>query len=182
MRPSRPNYNNSWRDRERAKEVARVEEEKRKADEARMRAIAPTETNFPTFATGGGVSAKPSTNLDKNFAALAQTWNQADEQEKRMKAVQSAPVQNEFNHVFVYRPARPVYEEEEYPEEPICIIPPKVDEDGWQEVKKKARKGPKIMTQAELEWAAAHPLDSGSDGDEGGFNDGLYESNPHDHR
>jgi hypothetical protein len=181
MSSYRPNYSNNWREREAAKARARKEEAAKAAEIAQMKKIEKTEVNFPSMSN---VVPTSKVVFDNNFADLAETWRITEEREKAFAALhQKKETRIHVPDVFIprFRPNQATFEEPEVYEAPI-VMPPKVDEDGWQEVvHSKARRTPREMTEREL---ARKFAETGSDYESGeeDHNGELFDSNRHDHR
>jgi hypothetical protein len=143
----RPSYSAGWRQREAEKARARKEEAEKKQ-------YARTETNFPSLIGVGGQTTHVT--FDNKFSTLASNWQKADDIELVRQAIEkekARKAQNEFAGVYIHqfregRLTKMEEEEEEYVEQ--SIVPPKVDHEGWEEVKKKARKNPRELSMAEL--------------------------------
>ena len=150
----RPSYSANWRQREAEKARARKEAELKAKEEAEKKQYANTEQNFPSLIGAGAASTHVA--FDNKFSTLASNWQKADDIElvrQAMEKEKARKAQNEFKGVYIHRfregRLTNVEEEEEYVEEQ-SIVPPKVDHEGWEEVKKKARKGPRELSMAEL--------------------------------
>ena len=180
MSSYRPNYSSNWREREAAKARARKEEAAKAAEIAQMKKIEKTEVNFPSMSN---VTPTSKVVFDNNFADLAETWRITEEREKAYAALAAVPKKVSVPELYIprFRPNQATYEEPVY-EAPIVVMPPKVDEDGWQEVvHSKARRTPREMSEREL---ARKYADTGSDYESGeeDHNGELFDSNRHDHR
>lgn len=153
FRPSsRPNYGRrNWIDeeararREAADAHVRAEEEFRKS-------TALTEANYPSLVAGLGGSSM--TVFDKSFSSVTHAATEAEERERnRQMALRRAEerARHEISGTYIprFRPGRVVEEEDDEPPPPE-FVPSKIDVDGFQTVKKKARKPKRELTTAEL--------------------------------
>lgn len=152
MSSYRPNTSGAgWRQREIEKAKARKEAELKAKEEAEKKQYANTEKNFPTLL---GAGATTHVAFDNKFSTLASNWQKADDLELARQAIEkekARKAQNEFAGVYIhrFREGRLTnVDEEEYEEKPV--VAPKVDCDGWEEVKKKARKTPRELSMNEL--------------------------------
>lgn len=149
----RPTYSAGWRQREAEKARARKEAEQKAKEEAEKKQYANTEQNFPSM-IGAGASTHVA--FDHKFSTLAKTWQRSDELEAMRQEVEkekARKARNEFAGVYIHRfregrlTSNLEEDEEEYVEQKPT---PKVDSDGWEEVKKKARKQPRELSMAEI--------------------------------
>lgn len=176
----RPNTSGAgWRQREIEKAKARKEAEQKAKEEAEKKQYAKTETNFPSL-----IGAAPQTHVafDQKFSTLAKNWQKSDDLETVMEAIEKEKdrkSRNEFAGVYIHRFREgrlAAAGEEEYEEISVSQPKPsKVDYEGWEEVKKKARKTPRELTEAEL---AKKYEDAGSDSDkeDEGMNSHLFDN------
>ncbi len=172
-----------WRQREIEKAKARKEAELKAKEEAEKKQYARTEQNFPSLIGAGAGSTHVA--FDQKFSALAKDWQKADEYEEARQAYEkekARKARNEFAGVYIHRfregrlagTGEEEYAEEETPRVPVS----KVDSDGWEEVKKKARKTPRELTEAEL---AKKYEDAASESDEeGDMNSHLFDNRRRD--
>ena len=183
----RPNYSAGWRQREVEKAKARKETDQRLADELRAKSIAKTENNFPTLPMAQAPPSASQPVGDHTFAEMAHVWRISDEREKaraQYSQIQAEKSRNEFAGVFLprFRPGvigrkSPTYEDED-DSDPIHRMPSNEDDEGWNEVKRKAHKGPRVMSEVEM---ARRCSASSSDEDDADHNGHLFESYRHDH-
>lgn len=169
-----------WRQREIEKARARKEAEQKAKEEAEKKQYAKTETNFPSLI---GAGAQTHVAFDQKFSTLAKNWQRSDDMETVMEALEkekARKARNDFAGVYIhrFREGRMAAAGEEEYEEDIhqpYVTPPKVDYEGWEEVKKKARKAPRELTEAEL---ANKYENAGSDSDEEdeGMNSHLFDN------
>ena len=155
-------------------EKVRAEE---RAEQERLKKLEKNESNFPALSQAS-TSQNPVVG-GRAFAALAKDWKVSDEQQQmreRLRAQRSEQERMMDSGVFVYRPRKASLEEVEEDDEPE-YREPKVDHEGWQEVKRKVRKGPRQMTDAELDAMYSKPMDDGSDSDE--HNSHLFDNRRH---
>lgn len=179
---------NNWRQREAEKVRIRKEQERKLAEELEQKKIQKTETNFPSV-----LPSTPQHNthnvFDKKFTSLATDWKQEEEREKaleRFRAQQEEKRANEFKGMYIFRPNnRSLSTIRVDVEEPGFMEPPPVprnqpDADGWVEVKKKAHKQSKTLSEREL---AEKYNNVGRDVEDelGEHNSDLFETNRHDH-
>ena len=174
-----------WRERMLEKERQEKVRAEERAEQERLKKLEKNETNFPGL--NGSAAAVPHNPQvgGRAFAALAKDWKVSDEKQQlreRLRAQQTERERMMDSGVFVYRPRRmsldiPEEDEEAEPE----YREPKVDHEGWEEVKRKARKGPRMMTDAELEAMYSRPLDDGSDNSDSdaNMNGELFEKRRH---
>ena len=141
----------SWRQREIEKAKARKEADLKFKEEAEKKQYANTEKNFPSII---GAGAQMFVSFDHKFSTLASNWQQSDDMDVAREAYRrekARKARNEVSGVFIHRfregRLANTEEEEEYYED---VPQPKVDSDGWEEIKKKARKTPHELTEAEL--------------------------------
>jgi hypothetical protein len=123
-----------------------------RAEEAFRKSTAFNETNFPSIVAGVGAAAPAS--FEKSFTAVTQATVEAEERERnRQAALRRAEerAKYELSGIYVprFRSAKPVADEEDEPPAPE-FVPSKMDVDGFQIVKKKARKTKRELTTAEL--------------------------------
>lgn len=173
-----------WRERQLEKERQEKMRAEERAEQERLKKLEKNDTNFPSL--DGSAAAPQNTQVGgRAFAALAKDWKVSDEKQQlheRLRAQQSERERMMDRGVFVYRPRRMSLD---IPEDEVEAEPeyrePKVDHEGWQEVKRKAYKGPRVMTDAELEAMYSGPLDDGSDNSdaEGNVNGDLFEKRRH---
>lgn len=173
----------NWRQREIEKAKARKEAEMKAKEDAEKKQYARTEQNFPSL-IGAGKTTQVA--FDHKFSVLASNWQKSDDYDmaraeyERQKAQKS---RNEFAGVYIhrFREGRMTNAEEEH-EEDIhrpYVLPPKVDSDGWEEVKKKAKKQPRELTMAELAQKYAD-ASSSDDEDENDVNSHLFDNRRRD--
>jgi hypothetical protein len=157
MSSYRPNTSGAgWRQREIEKAKARKEAEMKAREEAEKKQYAKTEQNFPSLIGAGGGS-NTHVAFDHSFSTLASNWQRADDYElarAEMEREKARKARNEVSGVFIprFRPGRLAEMEEEgyVEEEQPKVVPPKVDYEGWEEVKSKAKKQPRELSMAEL--------------------------------
>lgn len=144
-----------WRQREIEKAKARKEAELKAKDEAEKKQYANTEKNFPSLIGAGAGSTHVA--FDHSFSNLARNWQKADDYEEARQAYEkekARKARNEFAGVYIHRfregRLASTGEEEEYVEEAPYVPPSKVDYEGWEEVKRKAIKTHRELTEAEL--------------------------------
>lgn len=183
MASYRPNYA-SMRAREAEKARQRKELEAKQAEELQRRSLIKSETNFPTLVKKSEKMVVP--DFDATFASKAVEWKDAEDRERRLaefRAKEAAQRHAEFMAMAMIPRVgfrRSVYEEEEEeePEPDTLNHPPKVDSDGWQEVKMKARKQKHTLSCAEL---AEKYAEAGDEEEDGEYNVELFETKRHDH-
>ena len=187
MRPN--SFQPGWRAREVAKARERKEQEKKLADEVQQKKLEKTTTNFPSLsgqtAAGGGGHVV----FDTSFSSLALNWQASDDMEKKLQEYRrekDAKRQFETTGVYVHR-FRPGHMDggsssDEGPAEPYVFVPPKVDFEGWQEVKVKTRKPKRELTMAEIAQKYHERGEGSGSGSEGDHNEELFDTNRHDHR
>jgi hypothetical protein len=145
---------NSWRQREIEKARLRKEQAARAEEEARIKTIQKTETNFPSM----GVAAPQASNagFGTSFSSMAQQWATHEKVEKTMEEYRAqkaakAARENAVHGVFLFpsrkRPLKDI-EEEYYEDEAPSYAP---SEDDWAEVRHKKPKARRELTNAELE-------------------------------
>ncbi len=181
----RPTTSSSnWRQREIEKAKARKEAELKAKEDAERKMYENTEKNFPSMIGAG----KPThVAFDQKFSDLASNWQKADDYDmaraefERQKARKS---RNEFAGVYIhrFREGR-MADVEEVEEEDIhrpYVPHSKVDSDGWEEVKKKAKKQPRELTMAELAQKYADASSSDGEDDENDVNSHLFDNRRRD--
>lgn len=176
----RPNVSGAnWRQREIEKAKARKEAELKAKEEAERKQYAKTETNFPSLIRGG---ATQHVAFDHKFSTLASNWQRADDIEVARQAMEeekARKARNEVSGMFLprFRPGRLAnMEAEDYEEEaPQPTSRPKVDYEGWEEVKKKAKKQPRELSMAELA-KKYEEASNESDDEEADVNSHLYDN------
>lgn len=185
MRPSASQ--SGWRAREVAKARERKELEKKLAEEVQAKKLEKTTTNFPTLSgsAGGGGHVV----FDTSFSSLAANWQTSDDIERKLQEYRrekDAKRQFETTGVYVqrFRAGRMDGDSssDEGPAEPYVFVPPKVDCDGWQEVKVKTRKEKRELTMAEIAQKYHERGEGTGSGSEGDHNEELFDTNRHDHR
>jgi hypothetical protein len=150
----RPNTSGAnWRQREIEKAKARKEAEQKAKEEAEKRQYANTEQNFPTVIGAGAGNTHVA--FDQTFSNLAKDWQKSDEYEMARQAYETEKARkarNEFKGIYIhrFREGRVADVEEEEDIHRPYVAPSKVDYEGWEEVKGKARKTPRELTEAEL--------------------------------
>ena len=181
---SNMNYRNNsgagWRQREIEKAKARKEAEQKAREEAEKKQYARTEQNFPSLIGG---AATTHVAFDNKFSTLASNWQRADDIELARQAMEqerARKARNEISGVFIHRfregrLANVAGEEEEYEEEQPSARPSKVDYEGWEEVKKKAKKQPRELSMAELA-KKYQEASNDSDDEEEDVNSHLYDN------
>lgn len=187
----RPNYSAGWRQREVEKAKARKEADQKLAEEVRMKSLAKTDTNFPGLPTGNPLSPPPAPAVQRaageSFADMAHVWRISDDLERariQRNQIQAEQSRNEFAGFVAmprFRPGRLQnmrYDSSSEEEDPIHRIQPGED-DGWNEVKRKAHKGPRELSEAEMQRRCN--ASSSEDEDGGDHNGHLFESYRHDH-
>lgn len=161
---------------------AQREAERKAAEEEQRKKTVMNETNYPTLS-----AARPINQRDalpgKQFAKLAEQWAVDAEVDRRMQAYkklqENADRHNTQRIASRYtqhsREARhDEYYEEELASEPVSRSV--LDDDaGWTEVKTKARKGRRELTDEEM-LAMDHKQEETEE-----FNSHLFDSNRHDH-
>lgn len=169
---------NSWRQREIEKARLRKEQAARAEEEARMKTIQKTETNFPSM----GVVAPQASNagFGTSFSSMAQQWATKEKVDKTMeeykaqKAAKAARENAVHGVILLPRHRRPLSEvEEEFYEDevPETRAP---SEDDWTEVRHSKAKVHREKTTAELEqmyWERGAPEDR----EEGEYNRELFD-------
>jgi hypothetical protein len=193
----RPNYSAGWRQREVEKARSRKEADQKLADEIRTKSIARTETNFPVLPVAAPVRyiAPPPVPMaapagDNSFADMANVWRISDEHERarvQHNQVQAERNRSEFAGLFIprFQPGRldnrknARFDSSSSEEEDPIHRSQNVEDEDWNEVKRKAHKGPHILTEAEISRRCSA---SSSEDDEGVDHNGhLFESYRHDH-
>jgi len=172
---------NSWRQREIEKARLRKEAAARAEEEARIKTIQKTETNFPTmpgFAPQWG--GAPGTAFGNSFSSMAQEWatkekvDKTIEEYKAQKAAKAARDNAVHGVVLLPRRRRPLSEIEEEPyddEVPETRAP---SEDDWTEVRHSKAKVHREKTTAELE-QMYRERGAPEDREEGEYNRELFE-------
>jgi hypothetical protein len=183
MASFRPNYGKS-RSREAEYDRRRKEEEAKRAEELQRKSLIKSETNFPILVKKSEKMVVP--DFDASFASKATEWKETEERDRRLaefRAKEAAQRHAEFMAMAMIPRVgirRTVYEEDEEEDEEPDILnhPPKVDSDGWQEVKAKARKQKYTLSCAEL---AEKYAEAGDEEEDGEYNVELFESKRRDH-
>ena len=169
----------SWRQREIEKARLRKEQAARLEEEARIKSIQKTETNFP--AMGGHApnwGGAPGTTFGTSFSSMAQQWATEEKVEKTMaeyraqKAAKAAR-DNAVHGVFLLpRRRRPLEEIEEYESEEPTREP---TDDEWTEVRNTKARSRRELTTAELEQKYRDARTSDEEEDGGEHNRELYD-------
>lgn len=145
---------NSWRQREIEKARLRKEAAARAEEEARIKSIQKTETNFPSM-----VAAAPqgsSASFGTSFSSMAQQWATEEKIEKtleeyRAQKAAKAARDNAVHGVILFptrrRPLSEI-EESDHEDEAPARAP---SEDDWTEVRNHKVKARRELTTAELE-------------------------------
>jgi hypothetical protein len=162
--------------------------EKREADrKAEAEAKKRTEMNATNFPSLSETSA-PAAVAGNKYAQFAEKWAVDASTEQRMEAYKKSQEERkrrETENMFVFRQRRleSRFEnyEEEYDEDVSApsYRPAELDETGWTQVGRKARKEKQDLTVEQLD-ERAREMDEGM-GQDGDFNEHLFESNRHDH-
>lgn len=173
-----------WRQREIEKAKARKEAELKAKEDTEKKQYANTEKNFPSLIGAGAGNTHVA--FDHTFSNLARNWQKADDYEEARQAYEkekARKARNEFAGVYIHRfregrMART--DEEEYVEEETHIpMPPKVDNEGWEEVKRKAIKtSSHELTEAEL--ARKYEAAASESDEEGDMNSDLFDKRRRD--
>ena len=145
----------SWRQREIEKARLRKEQAARLEEEARIKSIQKTETNFPSI-TGSAPQwgGAPGTAFGTSFSSMAQQWATQEKIDKTMedyraqKAAKAARDNAVHGVVLFPTRRRPLEDVEEEPE-PETLPPPALDE--WTEVRHSKARVQREKTTAELE-------------------------------
>jgi len=143
---------NSWRQREIEKARLRKEAAARAEEEARMKSIQKTETNFPTLV--GRVAPTSSPVSGASFSSMAQQWATQDKidatlaEYRAQKAAKAARENVVHGVVFLPRRTRTVVEEEDEEEEAPRQEP---TGDEWTEVRHTKARVQRDLTMAEME-------------------------------
>ena len=172
-----------WRQREIEKAKARKEAEQRAKEEAEKKQYARTEQNFPSLIGAG--AGQTHVAFDHKFSTLAKEWQKEDDYELARQAYEkekARKARNEFRGVYIHRFREGRMTDVEEVEEDIhqpYVAPPKVDYEGWEEVKKKARKTPRELTEVELAEKYAKAA-SESDEEENDVNSHLFDKRRRD--
>lgn len=155
----------SWRQREIEKARLRKEAAARAEEEARLKILQKTETNFPSM--GGGVQAsRPA--FGTSFSSMAQQWATEEtiktsleeyRAQKAAKAARDTAVHGVILMPTRRRPLSEVHEEED--EDETATRAP--SEDDWTEVRNSKGKVKRELTTAELERKAREASDEEHD-------------------
>ncbi len=180
MTTFRPNYNSSWRQREMEKYKARKEAEQKAKDEAELKKIAKTEENFPTVMSAAAGGSKVA--FDTKFSELAREWQTSNDTQRAMEEIRKQREyrqQQEMSGVFIHRKSRWTQndDENEWNEPPTQHQAASTDE--WQEVKRKAKKTARELTEGELAQKYARALD-GDSSEEDDHNSHLFDNRRRD--
>jgi len=176
-----PRYGN-WREREALKQKAREEAERLRKEAA----LAMNDINFPAISGQAGVKQHQGPQGEFTFAELAQEWQLKDDIHERHEQVRKDKQQREqvmMNGIYVMSRVTEPQTPQHFviniePEKPKSV--PRLDEDGFQQVKRKSRKEHRELTEAEIAAKYAHiPEEDEEDVDHNGY---LMESSyRHDH-
>lgn len=185
MRPN--SFQPGWRAREVAKARERKEQEKKLAEEVQQKKIEKTTTNFPTLAGSVIPMGGQTVVFDASFSSLAKNWQASDDMEQKLQEYRrKKDTAQQFETTGIYtqrfRPGRMAEDSSGGEDEPYVFVPPKVDCDGWQEVKQKARKAKRELTMAEIAQKYRERGERSESGSEGDHNGELFDTNRHDHR
>lgn len=159
--------------------------------EAQRKKLEKTEANFPSL--GGGNGAQTSMKFGTSFSSLATQWKEEEERQKIVGARRPRE-EDEIQGVFVRygrraRVSRVEEDDGEYYDQDGYegtdshgfVLPPKVDSDGWEEVRHKRMKPKRELTSRELEEKYALDNDDDEDNEEVDHNGELFDTNRHDH-
>ena len=186
-RPSlTPRYGN-WREREALKQKAREEAERLRKEAAEKAKLAMNDINFPAISGQAGVKQQQGPQGEFTFAELAQEWQMKDDIHERHEQVRKDKQQREqvmMNGIYVMSRVSEQQTPQHFviniePEKPKSV--PRLDEDGFQQVKRKSRREHRELTEAEIAAKYAHiPEEDEEDVDHNGY---LMETSyRHDHR
>jgi hypothetical protein len=185
-------YNNRSRQSQLAERAkARKELHAKLEAEAQQKKVEKTEANFPSLGGGGAPSTMK---FGTSFSSLAAQWKEEEERQKIIGArkVKEDDIQGVFMRYGRRTRIRRVEEDDgEYYDEDGYegssdghgfVLPPKVDADGWEEVRHKRIKPKRELTSRELEEKyALDDDDDENDMEDVDHNGELFETNRHDH-
>jgi hypothetical protein len=149
---------NSWRQREIEKARLRKEQAARAEEEARMKTIQKTETNFPSMMGNGSQwGGAPGTSFGTSFSSMAQQWATKEkvdktlEEYKSQKAAKAARENAVHGVILLPRRRRPLSEVEESDHEDEVPETRAPSEDDWTEVRHSKARVQRELTMSEME-------------------------------
>ena len=189
MSSTRPTYAPRYgsRDRDAARERHRREAEQRKKEEEERRKLAMNQTNFPSLAGSAGWKG-PQTLGEDSFADKALEWDTQDKITKMREDLRATREADALARERVMMNGIYVMSRSTYAEEPVSTARPpqgdvpkavRLDEDGFQQVRRKERKEKRELTEAEIAQKYAHIPEEDDDPDD--HNAQLFEKYRREH-